>query len=237
MDSLKSSVIGCGGLAVMLAWSGLASAQAAPELGATQSYWDQSVAAPEEAFELTIGSGYTQGFGKLQKGGSHDVSDTAGPGLSVDMGLGYRLSPSWTVGIGGAYTAFTKGDSLAQGESVGGAIGRIDASYHFEPFSRLDPFLNAGAGYRYLCECNATGGRPGAKLHGFELLGLAAGLDIRVDRQIALAPLVGVDLDSFFWNGTTAIADPRLSVFAYGGLQARFDIGGSYARSSSLAVR
>lgn len=222
--------------ATLVLGAGVAGAQSAPGAEASGGFWNRSVAAPSQAFELTVGSGYTQGFGQYQKGSANNMKDLAGPGLGIDLGVGYRLSPLWMLGATGAYQAYQAGNFEGD-TSAGGAIARVDATYHFDPYSRFDPWLKAGLGYRYLCECGTPATRIGARLHGFELLNLTAGLDLRVDRQVALAPLIGASLTTFLWDRTDPIADPRMSVFAYGGLQARFDLGGTYERPFGVASR
>jgi hypothetical protein len=112
----------------------------------------------------------------------------------------------------------------------------VEGAYHFMPFTRLDPWLKAAIGYRYLCECGTDAGRAGAALHGFDLLGVSGGLDVRVDRHVALAPVIGATLTTFVWDRSTAIPDPRLSVFGFAGLQARFDIRGSYAGETRVVA-
>jgi hypothetical protein len=236
MKAIQSSLLASAALATVVAASGTALAQSAPGAESSQNFWDQSVVAPSNPLELTVGTGYTQGFGQYQAGLANNLKDVAGPGLGIDLGVGYRWSPTWMLGATGAYQAYQAGD-FAGDTSAGGAIARIDATYHIATYSRLDPWLKGGIGYRYLCECGTPSTRAGVRLHGFELLNLTAGLDLRVDKQVALAPLIGASLTTFLWDRTDAIADPRLGVFAYGGLQARFDIGGSYERPMDIAIR
>jgi len=234
MKTINSALLASAAVASFVAAAGTARAQSSPETAGT--FWDQSVAAPSDALELTVGTGYTQGFGQYQKGSVNNLKDVAGPGIGFDLGVGYRLSPTWMIGATGAYQAYDAGNFEGD-TSAGGAIGRVDATYHLATYSRLDPWIKGGLGYRYLCECGTPSTRAGARLHGFELLNLSAGLDLRFDKQVALSPIVGASLTTFLWDRTDAIADPRLGVFAYGGLQARFDIGGSYARPMGIAAR
>jgi hypothetical protein len=236
MKTFNPSLLASAALATIVAAAGTARAQSAPGAETARSFWDQSVAAPSQAFELTVGSGYTQGFGQYQKGSANNMKDIAGVGIGIDLGVGYRLSPTWMLGASGAYQAYQAGNFEGD-TSAGGATARLDATFQLAPYSRLAPWLKGGVGYRYLCECGTPSTRAGARLHGFELLNLNAGLDMRFDQQIALAPLVGASLTTFLWDRTDAIVDPRLGVFVYGGLQARFDIGGSYGRPMSIAVR
>jgi hypothetical protein len=236
MKTFQSSMLASAALMTLVAAAGTVRAQSAPGAETARSFWDQPIAAPSDALELTVGTGYTQGFGQYQKGSANNVRDIAGAGLAVDVGVGYRLSPLWMLGATGAYQLYEAGNF--EGDSgAGGATARFDATYHLAAFSRLDPWIKGGVGYRYLCECGAPSTRAGARLHGFELLNLSAGLDLHFDKQLAVAPIIGASLTTFLWDRTDAIADPRLGVFAFGGFQARFDIGGSYERSMGVAIR
>jgi hypothetical protein len=236
MKTIQLSIMASAAAATLIAATGTARAQSAAGGETARSLWDQSLAAPSNALELTLGTGYTQGFGQYQKGAADNLKDVAGPGLGIDLGVGYRLSPTWMLGATGAYQAYQAGNFEGD-TSAGGATARIDATYHLATYSRLDPWLKGGLGYRYLCECGTPSTRTGLRLHGFELFNLSAGLDLRFAKQIALAPVVGASLTTFLWDRTDAIADPRLGVFAYGGLQARFDVGGSYERPMEFAGR
>lgn len=234
---IKPTFAASGVVAVLIGSVGTALAEEPPEARPMASaytsdtdLWTEAnrgvIPAPRQAFELTLGSGYTQGFGDLQQ--DIAVEDTAQAGVSFDLGLGYRISPRWAVGLSGGYQMFDEGDALLNDEMPRGVTGRIDATYHFSPFSRLDPWLKLGTGYRYLAERDQPGGD--AHLHGIEVAHLNLGFDLRAGRQFALAPLIGGGLNVFLWEGTDAIDDPRPSAFVFAGLQARFDLGGSYER-------
>lgn len=237
---LKPALISGGAVTLILGTLGTAAAQEQPgeaarpnpegAYTADTATWDYGergqVPAPSNAFELMLGTGYTQGFGDLQEGTS--VNDTAEAGMGFELGLGYRFSPRWALGVSGGYQFYQEGDELVEDEMARGATARIDATYHFAPYSRIDPWAKLGTGYRYLCECDQPG--DNAHLHGLELANLNLGFDVRVSKQFAFSPVIGGGLDVFFWDGTDEIDDPRASAFVFAGLQARFDLGGSYAR-------
>lgn len=234
----KCTFAASGVVAVILGTVCTAAAEEPPEARAIEGtytsdtdLWGEAnrgvVPAPRGAFEVTLGSGYTQGFGNLEQDLS--VGDTAGAGVSFDLGLGYRISPRWAVGVSGGYQLFDPGDELLNDDWPYGMTGRIDATYHISPYSRLDPWVKLGSGYRYLCECEEPA-FDDAHMHGLDLANLNLGFDIRVGRQFGLAPLIGGGLTMFLWEGTDTIDDPELSSFVFAGLQARFDFGGSYER-------
>jgi outer membrane protein OmpA-like peptidoglycan-associated protein len=99
------------------------------------------------------------------------------------------------------------------------------------PYTRTDPFITLGAGYRMLWEVP----REGASVltHGFELARASVGVDIRMTEDIAVAPVIGADLTLPLWqdvhNGTSnqSISDPRVSTFIFAGIQGRFDLAGT----------
>lgn len=199
------------------------STQAAPPEAERVDYFSQRVSAPRNAFELTVGTGYTQGFGMLQSGVG--LPDVAQPGLAVDVGAGLRLDPHWAISALGEYQELT----AERADSARGLTAGLGASYHFVPYSRTDPWLQLAAGYRMLWE--PTANQPTVLTHGFQLARLTGGIDIRASRDVAIAPMIGADMNMFFWqnagNGSVAIADPRLNTFVFAGLQGRFDFAGT----------
>nr|PZN19827.1 MAG: hypothetical protein DIU78_20360 [Pseudomonadota bacterium] len=207
---------------------GLATPALAAEPGAANSddlqgsYWNRSIESPTNVPEITFSIGYVRGLGQPQ-GGVGDLFGSLGSGASLDLGVGYRLSPRWMLGVSGAYQIYG-GDTLEGDDLAHGAIGRLDATYHFEPFSRLDPWARAGIGYRLLHHAPASGRDD--LLHGVQLLSVTTGLDFRMQRDVAFAPILGADLDLFLYDRTDAVDRPRVSAFVYLGMQGRFDFGG-----------
>jgi outer membrane protein OmpA-like peptidoglycan-associated protein len=121
----------------------------------------------------------------------------------------------------------------AENSSSRGLAANLGATYHFEPVVRGDPWLRLGTGYRMVWENDPTGASGATVLrHGFELLTAKVGYDVRVSEDVALAPVVGADLDMFLWedpsNGNShALSSAQVGTFVYAGLQGRFDIGGT----------
>jgi hypothetical protein len=189
------------------------------------------LAAPRNALELSFGAGYTQGFGYLTRGVS--LPSVATAGLGLDFGLGYRFSAHWALMWGGQYQELT----AQRSDAAGGFASSLGAQYHFDPTHRIDPWVELGAGYRYLWESQQFG--PVIQTHGFELAHLRAGLDLRADEQIAIGPVIGADATLFRWQDrpgySVYLANPQVSWFVYAGVQARFDIGGT--RSPTYATR
>ncbi len=193
------------------------------------------IPAAENAVELTIGSGYTQGFGSLKSGVG--MPSVATGGLGIDLGVGYRIDPRWSVSWAGEYQELTPERA---GSGARGFTTSIAAQYHFSPVSRVDPWVEIGAGYRFLWEDPSIG--PTLLSHGWQLARVRAGLDLRADAHVAFGPMIGADATMFlFQDGDdlpTYISDPRLSTFIFAGVQGRFDIGGSTTTSGrSVAKR
>jgi len=213
--------------AAALAFTGLA----APAEAQSQVEREIVVApmrAPRNAFELGVDLGYTQGFGAVRDG--RTVRDIAGAGMAVGIGLGYRASPLFAIGANGQFQGFDPSSSLPQGTMVRGASAGLEATFHIAPFDRADPWVSLGAGYRMLWEI-PEGSAPTTLTHGFELGRLAIGLDVRPSEAVALAPMLGVDLDSFAWQKTSGAANTSLTVtgvsaYLFAGIRGRFDVGG-----------
>jgi hypothetical protein len=187
-----------------------------------RNYLTERVPAPADAFEIKVGTGYTQGFGMLQAGVA--MPDVAAAGVGVDIGLAERATPHLSFGVTGQYQEL----NAVRGTGARGLTTGIDLTYHLRPTERVDPWLQIGPGYRFLWETSAT--TPTLVTHGFEIARVLVGADLRTGEDVALAPVIGGDLDLFLWqnqgSGTVKIADPRLSAFVFAGVQGRFDLGG-----------
>jgi outer membrane protein W len=188
------------------------------------------LAAPQNALELSVGTGYTQGFGSLSSGVG--MPSVVSPGISADVGVGYRIDPKWAVLWSGSYQDL----NAERTATAHGFTTSLALQYHLAPMNRLDPWVELGAGYRILVEDPKTG--PSLVTHGVQLARVRVGLDFRAGEAVALGPVIGADATLFLFQDfpsvQTNIADPRVSTFVFAGLQGRFDIGGS-TRSSAVA--
>ncbi len=212
-------------IGLVLASAMQARAQTTPSAGEEPSYLQQHVDAPIKALELSVGTGYTQGFGMLQGGVA--LPDVVTPGIAVDLGVGYRIDPHWSIGLAGQYQELT----AERASGARGLTAGINAAYHLSPYTRADPWVQLGTGYRLLWETHPDPA-PNLLTHGFELAKLTVGMDIRVDKDVAIAPVIGADLNLPLWqnNGPqVALNDPRVSTFVFAGVQGRFDVTNAYA--------
>jgi hypothetical protein len=204
-------------------------AAAAPAAAQEMDLGAAPLVAPRHAFELTLDLGYTQGFGSLRDGRS--VSEVAGAGAALGIGLGYRVSPYFSIGATAQVQGFDPSSALPQGTAVRGLATGLEATFHVSPHRRVDPWVSLGGGYRALWEL-PEGTAPTTLTHGFELGRLAVGLDVRPSESFAVAPLLGVDVAVFPWRASSgapavALEGGGVSAFLFAGVRGRFDLGGT----------
>lgn len=201
------------------------------ETPSLESLGKRRLAAPSRAFEVSVGTGYVQGFGNLESGVG--LPSVATPGVGVDLGLGYRIDPRWAVLWSGGTNELTS----ERAEAARGVTTSLALQYHVAPLQRLDPWVELGGGLRFLWEDVNVG--PTQLTYGFQLARVRAGLDLRASEEAAIGPVLGADATLFLFHDfpgeETLIGDPRLSAFVFAGLQGRFDVGGS-TRSTSPAL-
>jgi hypothetical protein len=192
------------------------------------------------ALELTIGTGYAQGFGEI---GTNlpKLTDVGQPGGAVQVGVGYRIIPQLTLGVYGAGAMFSRGDQVDNSSNLYSAAAGAQADWHFLPSAnQFDPWVSLGTGWRGYWIHNDQGTTA---LHGLELAKLQVGVDYRVARTIALSPVVGADLSMFLTESNPAsqgfsnITDPKVNTFVFAGLMGRFDIPVGSDDTSRVAAR
>jgi hypothetical protein len=207
--------------ALTFACAGTALAQ---DRGNPPDYLREDVLAPRRAVEVGVDTGFTQGFGV-----SADNDMDAGPGAGVGLTLGYRFTPRIALSTYGSYQQFNATDGL-EDETPRGLTAGIEASYHFNPYARLDPVVTLGTGYRAVF--NAESDPDNDVSHAFQLLKAEAELDVRLNRNVAVGPMLGADIDAFSVKdppGAVTAADDGVHLFIYAGAQGRFDVGGERA--------
>jgi hypothetical protein len=202
-----------------------------PDVGyGMEDQYRRGLPAPTQAFELKLATGYTQGFGMIAP--NVGIPSVAGAGIGVNADIDYRIDPHTSIGVAGQYQEFNSENNTA----ARGAMGNLGVTYHGAPLRRADPWLRLGVGYRLLWSVNPIGGGPTVLLHGFELAALNLGYDLRLSEGVAIAPMIGADLNLFLWadaNGVNrALSTAQVGTFVFAGLQGRFDAGSSTASSS-----
>jgi len=205
-------------------------ALAQPESPDTTTGFDHPVPSVKNAFEIAVGTGYTQGGGKL--GGSMgNLEDVSGPGGAVELDLGYRVVPELTVGAYGTFSKYQHGDHIDSNTDVLGATAGVQAAWHFRPDASIDPWVRLGTGWKGLW-LNPQSGKV-TSLQGFELARLQIGADYRVSKDIAIAPVIGGSLSMFVSEDSpmttdyTEIKDKKVNFTGFAGLSGRFDLGGA----------
>ena len=203
------------------------------------SYFRTRVLAPKRALELSPGLSYSAPFGEVAKGAN--VRDFAGSALAPQLGIAYRVVPEMALGVTGFYQEFSAGNDTNDGITTRGRARAVgvgpDITVHFRPYQRVDPFLRGGFGYRAMWEVR-DGGNNDVVRHGFELGRLALGLDMRMSKDIAIAPVLAANANMFLWQsrdngGRSSISDPRVNVSVSAGFEARFDLGGDRVYNST----
>ena len=86
--------------------------------------FDHHVAAPANALELSVGTGYAQGAGPVG-GGMQHLEDISGPGGAFEIAAGYRISPLLAVGAYGTFSKYQSGDNIQSNTDVIGATAGI----------------------------------------------------------------------------------------------------------------
>ena len=192
------------------------------------------------ALELTIGTGYAQGFGDIGAN-RPNLTDVGQPGGAVQVGVGYRMIPELTLGIYGAGSMFSRGDQVDNSTNLYSAAAGAQADWHFLPSGHeFDPWVSLGTGWRGYW---IHGDQGTTSLQGLELAKLQLGVDYRVARAVAVSPVIGADLSMFLSESPPAsqsfsnITDPKVNTFVFAGLMGRFDIPVGSESSSQVAAR
>jgi hypothetical protein len=220
-----------------VAIAGVAGAQEKDRSAMSKS---DALAPVANALELTIGTGYAQGFGEIGTN-QPKLTDIGQPGGAVQVGVGYRLIPQLTLGVYGAGAMFSRGDQVDNSTNLYSAAAGAQADWHFLPAAnQFDPWVSLGTGWRGYWLHNDQGTTA---LHGLELAKLQLGVDYRVARTVALSPVIGADLSMFLTESNPAttgfsnITDPKVNTFVFAGLMGRFDIPVGSDDSSRVAAR
>ncbi len=202
---------------------------AQPETTESGAPFSHHVAPADRAFEVSIGTGYTQGVGELGEGMT-DLQDLAGPGGAANLELGYRIIPNLTLGAYGSFARYSKGDSLADDTSVLAASAGIQAAWHVLPDRSVDPWVSLGAGWNALW-LDPDQGKATA-LQGFDLARLQVGVDYRISPEVAISPVIGGALGMFVAEDSTMTSDyneiqgKKVNFTGFAGIAGRFDLGG-----------
>jgi hypothetical protein len=159
------------------------------------------------------------------------LEDVSGPGGVVEVDLGYRVLPYLSLGAYGTFSKYEHGDSIDSNTDVLGATAGLQGVVHFRPDTSIDPWVSLGTGWKGLWLDPSSG--KTTSLQGLELARLQLGVDYRVSKDVAIAPVIGGSLsmfisqDSAMTTDLTEITDKKVNFTGFAGLAGRFDIGGS----------
>lgn len=215
--------------AISLLVPAVAFAQPQTDTAEDANAFDHHVAAPSNAFEIAVATGYSQGGGPVGGNLAH-LEDVAGAGAAVELDAGYRINPTFSIGAYGTFAKYSTGDQVSGNTDVLGASAGIQAAAHLRPDRSVDPWVSLGVGWKGLW-LNADQGKN-TSLQGLDLARVQLGVDYRVTKDVAISPVIGgslglfVSQDSPMTNGYTEIADKKVNFTGFAGLAGRFDIGG-----------
>jgi len=185
----------------------------------------RSVDAPRTALELRASAGYSQGVGTLDSGGQ-TVQDVASVGGGVDVGVGFRVSPHFSLGT---YASGALYSPVTPDASVRSLARGFEATWHFRPYRSLDPWLSLGVGYRAFWETPPA--QDTTVWQGFEIGRLGVGVDYRISPSVALGPTIVADLAYFSRKADTSapggFIGGAVGGFVSAGVGVRFDFFGA----------
>jgi hypothetical protein len=164
-------------------------------------------------FELGARLGYGIPMGKIDD--DSDLSDGVTGMIPLQLDLGYRVSPAFSIGGYVMYGVGFAGDDISElcdrADDVPGVdisctardvrLG-IQAQYHFLPKKKLDPWVGLGLGYEWLT-LGVDGSGGGMQIDmsstgkGFEFINLQGGLDFKVAPGLALGPFLSFSIAQY----------------------------------------
>jgi len=216
--------------ALSLSAPAVAFAQPGTETPENPKAVDEQVAAPSNAFEISVATGYSQGVGPVGGGLLH-LEDLSGAGGLVEVDLGYRINPTFSVGGYGTFALHRSGDRIVDSTDVFGATAGIQAIAHVRPERSIDPWVSLGTGWEGMWLSPVNG--KDTSLQGLQLARLQLGVDYRISKDAAIAPVIGgslslfVSQDSPMTVGYTEISGKKVNFTGFAGIAGRFDVGGS----------
>jgi hypothetical protein len=195
--------------------------------------------APVGALELTIGNGFSQGFGRAAHDEVH-IGDLSSGGFSSQLGLGYRVNPHLMVGWYVEGARYFSGSAVPDGTVNYSAATGVQATWHFLPFSRIDPWVSAGTGARgYWVDAPKS---QGSGMYGVDVLRLRVGADYKLGPSTSIGPMLGASFATLLAVDDSSTSEPReidspgLSTFVFAGVQGRFEIGGKRVGAGGVNV-
>ena len=190
--------------------------------------FDHPVAAPANAIEIGVATGYTRGIGPIGRG-MQRLDEISKAGGAVELDAMYRIDPRFALGVYFSIAKYATSQQVDTQTDVFGATAGVEAAAHLRPERSVDPWVSVAAGWRSLAlSSRAT---PDGSLQGLELARLQLGVDYRVNEDVAIAPVVGGSMNMFVTDETPGelmeISDKKLNFVGFFGVAGRFDVGGT----------
>jgi hypothetical protein len=207
-------------------------ARAQEERARNVAMLQRRVDAPRSALELRASAGYSQGVGSLDANGGETVQDVANVGGGIDIGIGFRATPHFSIGTFASAALYSP---VAPDASVRTLAGGIEAAWHFRPYRALDPWISLGVGYRAFWETPPD--QSTTVWQGFDIGRLGIGVDYRLGPTFAVGPAIVADLTYFqkktSGSSPTGSIGGALGAFVSAGVGIRFD---AFGQSSAATV-
>jgi hypothetical protein len=170
---------------------------------------------------------------------SAEECSAAGGQLEVDFG--YRLTPELMIGLFGTASKYGSRAGLPTGNATSSASIGAQAGWHFRPLHGLDPWLTLGSAWRGYWEHVGTGLGTNS-FGGWEIARVQVGLDARLNDRLAIAPVLGADVNMFISESAAGTLGYRaipghLNTFVFAGVAGRFDIGPSTSTATIMGRR
>jgi hypothetical protein len=204
-----------------------ASAQEKDQATSAREQRSRELAPATHDVELTVGTGYQQGFGNIA-GGRPSLLDLGQAGGAIQVGVGYRLLPQLTLGVYGTGAMFARGGQVDSSSNIYSTSAGVQADWHFLPArNEFDPWVSLGTGWRgYWIDAD----QGTTSIQGLEMAKLQIGVDYRITRAVSISPVIGADMSLFLSESTPSsdgfrnIASPNVNTFLSAGILGRFDI-------------
>jgi hypothetical protein len=226
--------------AATLGWAATGSAQqpTAAERAPTRGF-DRFLEAPKNALEIGVGIGYDQPFGNVRSG--VHFSDMAAAGAQLELDLSYRFSPELAVGVFGTGAKYGSRAGMPPGNDISGATLGAQAAWHFRSLRGLDPWVTLGGGWRGYWEHVGTGLGTNS-FSGLEIARARLGVDVRLNEQVAIAPVIGADLSMFLSESAAGTLGYKaipgnFNTFVFAGVAGRFNFGPTTPTATMMGRR
>lgn len=146
--------------------------------------------------------------------------------VPLQLDLGYRVNPTWFVGVYGQYGfVLLKDATCATHCSAHDVRFGLEAQYHLMPLKAVDPWAGLGVGYELLPVSGSIGGQSASQtLKGMEFVNLSFGADFKIAPALGVGPFLGLSIGEFSSFGDLgAISGKGVHLWLTLGVRSVFD--------------